>query len=197
MNTQQSSITGSSNEQSDCRTVSRRSFLSAGGATAVATGLAGGLQPALAVGRTQKKVRVAIAGGNCGTTFQFHEHPNCIVEAVADLIPSRRERLMKTYRCEKSYGHCFLTHEFIDTVANDRQPVNNLYEALAYTAPGIVAHESALQGGELLKIPSFDRYYGLADGCCNFFNPGLEAREGEGPPGRKGKNRVRHWAIDF
>ena len=22
----------------------------------------------------------------------------------------------------------------------------------------------------------FDRYYGLADGCCNFFNPGLEAR---------------------
>jgi len=42
----------------------------------------------------------------------------------------------------------------------------------------------------------FDRYYGLADGCCNFFNPGLEAREGEGPPGRKGKNRVRRWAIE-
>ena len=42
----------------------------------------------------------------------------------------------------------------------------------------------------------FDRYYGLADGCCNFFNPGLEAREGEGPPGRKGKTRVRRWAIE-
>jgi arylsulfatase len=42
----------------------------------------------------------------------------------------------------------------------------------------------------------FDRYYGLADGCCNFFNPGLEAREGEGPPGRKGKSRVRRWAIE-
>ena len=42
----------------------------------------------------------------------------------------------------------------------------------------------------------FDRYYGLADGCCNFFNPGLEARKGEGPPGRKGKNRVRRWAIE-
>ena len=24
----------------------------------------------------------------------------------------------------------------------------------------------------------FDRYYGLADGCCNFFNPGVEARGG-------------------
>ncbi len=42
----------------------------------------------------------------------------------------------------------------------------------------------------------FDRYYGLADGCCNFFNPGLEARDGEGPPGRKGKTRVRRWAIE-
>lgn len=42
----------------------------------------------------------------------------------------------------------------------------------------------------------FDRYYGLADGCCNFFNPGLEARKGEGPPGRKSKNRARRWAIE-
>ena len=42
----------------------------------------------------------------------------------------------------------------------------------------------------------FDRYYGLADGCCNFFNPGTVAREGEGAPGRKGKSRVRRWAIE-
>lgn len=42
----------------------------------------------------------------------------------------------------------------------------------------------------------FDRYFGLADGCCNFFNPGLKARAGEGAPGRKGKTRVRRWAIE-
>ena len=42
----------------------------------------------------------------------------------------------------------------------------------------------------------FDRYYGLADGCCNFFNPGVRARTGEGLPGRKGKSRVRRWAIE-
>jgi len=29
-------------------------------------------------------------------------------------------------------------------------------EAPAYTAPGIVAHLSALKGGERLKVPSFD-----------------------------------------
>lgn len=38
----------------------------------------------------------------------------------------------------------------------------------------------------------FDRYYGLTDGCCNFWNPG-HARPGEPEPARK---RVRRWAID-
>jgi predicted dehydrogenase len=53
-------------------------------------------------------------------------------------------------------SHCFLTHEFIDALVHDRQPTVNLYEALAYTVPGIIAHQSALKGGVLLKIPSFD-----------------------------------------
>ena len=43
----------------------------------------------------------------------------------------------------------------------------------------------------------FDRYYGLADGASNYFNPGLKARPGEGLPGRKLKgNARRRWAIE-
>ena len=38
----------------------------------------------------------------------------------------------------------------------------------------------------------FDRYYGLTDGCCNFWNPG-HARPGEPEPAKK---KVRRWAID-
>lgn len=38
----------------------------------------------------------------------------------------------------------------------------------------------------------FDRYYGLTDGCCNFWNPGT-ARPGEPEPAKK---RVRRWAND-
>jgi predicted dehydrogenase len=53
-------------------------------------------------------------------------------------------------------SHCFLTHEFIDALVHGRRPAVDVHEALAYTAPGIVAHESSLQGGPLLKIPSFD-----------------------------------------
>ena len=38
----------------------------------------------------------------------------------------------------------------------------------------------------------FDRYYGLTDGCCNFWNPG-NARTNGPTPARK---KVRRWAID-
>jgi predicted dehydrogenase len=54
-------------------------------------------------------------------------------------------------------SHCFITHEFIDSIIKNRRPAVDVHEALAYTAPGIVAHESALKGGEYMKIPDFDR----------------------------------------
>ncbi|MEM6257408.1 MAG: arylsulfatase [Planctomycetota bacterium] len=38
----------------------------------------------------------------------------------------------------------------------------------------------------------FDRYFGLTDGCCNFWNPG-RARPGEPEPAKK---RTRRWAND-
>ena len=53
-------------------------------------------------------------------------------------------------------SHSFITHEFIDALLNNRQPAVNVYEALAYTAPGIVGHQSALKNGESMKIPDFD-----------------------------------------
>jgi predicted dehydrogenase len=51
-----------------------------------------------------RKLRVGIVGGGFGTSFYFHEHPNSVVEAVADLRPDRRERLQKTYSCPKAYA---------------------------------------------------------------------------------------------
>ncbi|RTE55416.1 gfo/Idh/MocA family oxidoreductase [Arenibacter aquaticus] len=53
-------------------------------------------------------------------------------------------------------SHSFITHEFIDAIVNNRDPEINIHESLAYTAPGIVAHKSALKGGESMNIPSFD-----------------------------------------
>lgn len=53
-------------------------------------------------------------------------------------------------------SHTFITHEFVDAVINQRKPAVNVDEAIAYTAPGIVAHQSALKDGERLKIPDFE-----------------------------------------
>lgn len=53
-------------------------------------------------------------------------------------------------------SHCFITHEFIHSVLKQRKPAVDIYEAIAYTAPGIVAHQSALKGGESMKIRQFD-----------------------------------------
>jgi len=53
-------------------------------------------------------------------------------------------------------SHTFITHEFIRSILEERLPEVNIYEALAYTVPGIVAHQSALKGGELLNIPDYD-----------------------------------------
>ena len=44
---------------------------------------------------------------------------------------------------------------------------------------------------ELPVERGFDRYFGLADGCANFFNPGVR-REGEAQPAEK--NYPRKWA---
>ena len=50
-------------------------------------------------------------------------------------------------------SHTFLTHEFIDALVHERRPAIDVYEALAYTVPGIVAHQSALQGGKADEYP--------------------------------------------
>ena len=39
---------------------------------------------------SDKKIRLGVVGGNFGLGFFFHEHPNCIVEAVSDLDTQRR-----------------------------------------------------------------------------------------------------------
>ena len=67
------------------------------------------------------------------------------------------ERLPEPMRVKTGHGnsHTFLTHEFVSAIAENRHPTVNVWEAAAYTAPGIVAHQSALRGGALLKIKDF------------------------------------------
>jgi len=74
-------------------------------------------------------------------------------------LPDYLQRLPEPMRLPSGHGgsHPFLTDEFVNALIEDREPAVNVYEAVAMTAPGIVAHSSALQGGPQLAVPSFDR----------------------------------------
>ncbi|MGB7159302.1 MAG: Gfo/Idh/MocA family oxidoreductase [Tepidisphaeraceae bacterium] len=52
-----------------------------------------------------------------------------------------------------SHGH--LTNEFVHAILQDRKPLVDICQALNMTASGIVAHQSAMKDGELLKIPQY------------------------------------------
>ena len=49
----------------------------------------------------------------------------------------------------------YLVHEFVDAVTTGRRPAVNAWVAVRYLVPGVIAHESAMKGGELLKIPDW------------------------------------------
>ncbi|MCY2930840.1 MAG: gfo/Idh/MocA family oxidoreductase, partial [Planctomycetota bacterium] len=54
-----------------------------------------------------------------------------------------------------SSGH--LMNEFITAILEDRRPLVDIVQALNMTVAGIVAHTSAMRGGETLKVPQYTR----------------------------------------
>lgn len=52
-------------------------------------------------------------------------------------------------------SHGRLTDEFITAILQDRKPLVDVGKALNMTIAGIIAHQSALRDGELLKIPQY------------------------------------------
>ena len=116
--------------ESQEKEVSRRGFLRSAGTTAFVTGTAASLvSRSLAAGASAakhqepldpaKKIRMGIVGGGFGASFQWHLDPNCIVHAVSDLRPDRRDRLMQVYSCSRSYESLekLLLDKEIDAVA--------------------------------------------------------------------------------
>jgi predicted dehydrogenase len=52
-------------------------------------------------------------------------------------------------------SHGYLMNEFVTAILEDRKPLVDVAAALNMTVAGIVAHQSALKGGEKLKIPQY------------------------------------------
>lgn len=52
-------------------------------------------------------------------------------------------------------SHPHLAHEFVDALINDRDPFPNAVQSANWTCTGICAHESALKGGEIVRLPEY------------------------------------------
>lgn len=52
-------------------------------------------------------------------------------------------------------SHPHMTHEFVMSIIQDRDPFPNAKQSANWTAVGILAHESAMQGGKTQALPAF------------------------------------------
>jgi phosphoheptose isomerase len=52
-------------------------------------------------------------------------------------------------------SHPHLVHEFISALQQKRQPYPNAAQSANITCVGILAHESAMNGGKIMKLPDF------------------------------------------
>lgn len=106
-----------------------------------------------------KQFSVISAGTELGKDDAGFTHAHNVAEAYE--VPKwwKTDMLPEPLRHDSGHegSHTFITHEFIEAIINDRKPEIDVYDAIAYTAPGIVAHQSALKGGEHMAIPGFDK----------------------------------------
>lgn len=52
-------------------------------------------------------------------------------------------------------SHPHLVHEFVSALTKNRDPWPNAVQSANWTCVGILAHESALKGGEIVRLPDF------------------------------------------
>ena len=84
-----------------------------------------------------------------GTTFQPAEDQSKLPDLSKSQLPPGME--------DGGHGgsHGYLTDEFVTALLENRSPLINIAWSLNMTVPGIIAHQSALNDGELLKVPQY------------------------------------------
>jgi len=106
--------------------------------------------------------------GHLVNTYEYNEDlRNGKIDMTKDPISTKyiagfapiqnKERLPKTLqnitKGNHMSSHPFLVDDFVRAVVSGKLPPNNAWESARYMIPGLIAHESALRGGELMDIP--------------------------------------------
>ncbi|MGV3602990.1 MAG: Gfo/Idh/MocA family protein [Dyadobacter fermentans] len=55
-------------------------------------------------------------------------------------------------------SHPHMVNEFITSILEDREPFPNAIQSANWTSVGILAHKSALNGGQIIPVPDFNSY---------------------------------------
>jgi hypothetical protein len=74
-------------------------------------------------------------------------------KGVYDL--GKKTHLSFTQGAGHSGSHPHLAHEFVMSLVEGREPFPNARQAANWTCVGLCAHQSALKGGAIVKLPSF------------------------------------------
>lgn len=117
----------------------------------------------------------SVYGDKAGFEWQQLEHESPLLFTLEPVAAGQRGRAVKAERVTvpdradllpaalapftaggHGGSHPHLAHEFVRSIVAARPPAIDARTAAAWTAPGIGAHESALQGGAAVTIPAFD-----------------------------------------
>ena len=109
-----------------------------------------------------------------GRFYTKHDHTDLTAEEMRDPLPPSVAAAFRGWKKQSvpdasqlsaqeledflgGHGgsHAYLVHEFVDAVANDRMPAITAWDAVRYTAAGVMAHQSALKDGEVLDVPDW------------------------------------------
>lgn len=93
------------------------------------------------------------------TVIDSNGYPEGDVSIEKVEVSNYFDRLPEPLRVPSGHGgsHTHLTHEFVSAIMEDRNPAIDVYESVAYTLPGIVAHQSALRGGATMRIRDYGK----------------------------------------
>lgn len=90
------------------------------------------------------------------TFFELEDYKHIAEAAGADPDGTHAHLVSDPGSLEGHGGsHPHLTHEFVSALIEDRDPFPNAAQSANITCVGILAHESALQGGERIYLPEF------------------------------------------
>jgi hypothetical protein len=86
-----------------------------------------------------------------------HLLPDGIREFTTKCVYDMEENKHLSFLQGSGHGgsHPHLAHEFLMAVLDDREPFPNVFESANWTSVGILAHESAMQGGKIIFLPDY------------------------------------------